>query len=196
MAKKSTKKALLASVLSLTLSASMFVGTTFAWFTDEVESGVNTIVSGNLDVELEHKGAADADFVAVEGATDLFENANGKPMLWEPNAETSETFKITNKGTLALKYTFSIAFANATATPEGKTLADVLTISVTDPNKTGTDAELQSGLLSGFTYSSSLTAMSTQEFNVTIAWPQGANDNAFNVKGGLKIDLGVKVVAS
>ena len=196
MAKKSTKKALLASVLSLTLSASMFVGTTFAWFTDEVESGVNTIVSGNLDVELTHKGAGDTAFTTVEGATNLFKNANGGAMLWEPNASSTETFKVSNEGSLALKYNFSIVFANATATPEGKTLADVLTISVTDPNKTGTDAELQSGLLSDFTYSSSLTAMSTQEFNVTIAWPQGANDNAFNVKGGLKIDLGVKVVAS
>ena len=50
--KNVTRSALLTSVLSLLLCVSMLVGTTFAWFTDTVVSGVNTIASGNLDVEL------------------------------------------------------------------------------------------------------------------------------------------------
>ena len=190
MAKKGTKKALIASVLSMTLSASMFVGTTFAWFTDSVESGVNTIVAGNLDVELTHKGAGDGTFSTVKGVTNLFKNANGDPMLWEPNASSSETFQVTNEGTLALKYRFAINYDNATKTPEGKTLADVLTATITTPEGTTTST------LADFSYSANLYATQMHEFTVTIAWPQSANDNAFNVKGGLSIDLGVSVFAT
>ena len=55
MNKKNTKRALLTSVLSLTLCGSMLVGTTFAWFTDSVSSTNNVITAGNLDVELYYK---------------------------------------------------------------------------------------------------------------------------------------------
>ena len=48
----STKRALVLSVLALVICVSMLVGTTFAWFTDEVTSGMNRIQAGNLDVEL------------------------------------------------------------------------------------------------------------------------------------------------
>ena len=191
MAKHSTKKALIASVLSMTLSASMFVGTTFAWFTDSVESGVNQIVSGNLDVELTHKGAGDGAFSPVKGVTNLFKNANGGAMLWEPNASSMETFKVSNEGSLALKYTFEMNYTNATKTPEGKTLADVLTATVKTP-----DGQETTATLADFSYDSTLVAGASEEFTVTIAWPQSANDNAFNVKGGLSIDLGVKVFAT
>ena len=51
---KNTKRALLASVLSVVLCCAMLVGSTFAWFTDSVTSGKNQIVAGNLDVELEY----------------------------------------------------------------------------------------------------------------------------------------------
>ena len=52
--KKSTMlRSLLMSGLSVLLCVSMLMGSTFAWFTDTVESGINTIVAGNLDVELD-----------------------------------------------------------------------------------------------------------------------------------------------
>ena len=47
--KYSTKKALIASLLAFVLCFSMLVGSTFAWFTDTVNSDVNAIVAGNLD---------------------------------------------------------------------------------------------------------------------------------------------------
>ena len=50
--KRSTKRALLLSALSLLMCVSMLIGSTFAWFTDSVTSGKNKIQSGNLDVEL------------------------------------------------------------------------------------------------------------------------------------------------
>ena len=51
---KNTKRALVASVISLILCFSMLVGTTFAWFTDSVTSANNVIVAGNLDLTLEY----------------------------------------------------------------------------------------------------------------------------------------------
>ena len=49
---KNTKRALLASVLSVVLCFAMLVGSTFAWFTDSVSTGVNKIVAGNLAIDL------------------------------------------------------------------------------------------------------------------------------------------------
>ena len=52
MNKKVTKRALFLSFVSMFLCFTMLIGTTYAWFTDSVSSGMNTIVAGNLDVEL------------------------------------------------------------------------------------------------------------------------------------------------
>ena len=110
MAKKTTtRKAMLLSLTSLLICAAMLVGTTFAWFTDSVTSGTNRIIAGNLDVELEHKNAS-GEFVSVTDADNqLWQTAAfSGPTLWEPGAMAVETFKISNKGTLALKYQFNI----------------------------------------------------------------------------------------
>lgn len=101
---KSTKKALLASVMSLTLSAAMMVGTTFAWFTDSASAAVNRIQAGTLDVAL-----VDAEGASLEGKTLEFkkapEAAANETILWEPGCtyELPEVY-VQNNGTLALKY--------------------------------------------------------------------------------------------
>ena len=95
---KSTKRALLVSALSILLSVSMLVGSTFAWFTDSVASGSNVIQSGNLDIEVLYSldGQTWND---LNGATDLFQKG-----LWEPGHTEVVALKIENKGSLALKY--------------------------------------------------------------------------------------------
>ena len=50
--RKSTKRALLGSVVAMVLCLAMLVGATFAWFTDTASTGVNKIQAGNLDVKL------------------------------------------------------------------------------------------------------------------------------------------------
>ena len=78
---KTTKRALLSSVLALILCMSMFVGTTFAWFTDSVTSANNIITSGNLDVDLEYKTDWADAWADVDSTTKVFdENA-----LYEPH---------------------------------------------------------------------------------------------------------------
>ena len=54
MKKSTTRRALFMSFVSMFLCFTMLLGTTYAWFTDSVESGVNQIVAGNLDVEFEY----------------------------------------------------------------------------------------------------------------------------------------------
>ena len=64
--RKSTKRALLGSVMAMVLCLAMLVGATFAWFTDTASTGVNKIQAGNLDVALEMKDAA-GQWVSAEG---------------------------------------------------------------------------------------------------------------------------------
>ena len=107
MNKKSTKRSLLLSALSLVLCLSMLVGTTFAWFTDSVTSGKNKIVAGNLDVELEYAKVVDGrlqDWATVEGKDAIF-NPNA---LWEPGRVEVVYLKVSNLGTLALKYQLGV----------------------------------------------------------------------------------------
>lgn len=99
-----TKRALLTSVLALVLSLAMLAGSTFAWFTDTASTGVNRIVSGNLDVGLEYWGGAESGWLTAENSEDLFdENA-----LWEPGYTQIVYLKVKNDGNLALTYAMQI----------------------------------------------------------------------------------------
>ena len=104
---RSTKRALALSFISLLLCVSMFVGTTFAWFTDSVTSANNIIKSGNLDVELEYAKVVNGQitgWTTVQGADEIFDpNA-----LWEPGRVEVVYLKVSNLGTLALKYQLGV----------------------------------------------------------------------------------------
>ncbi len=102
MKKQTTRRALVLSVLSLFVCVAMLVGTTFAWFTDSVTSGRNTIQSGNLDVVLEYsvqKNGVWTEYAEVTNTTDIFGYDN-----WEPGYTAIAKFRVTNNGSLALKY--------------------------------------------------------------------------------------------
>ena len=49
---KTTKRALLSSVMAMLLCITMLIGTTFAWFTDTASTAVNKIQSGTLKVDI------------------------------------------------------------------------------------------------------------------------------------------------
>lgn len=102
-----TKRALLTSVLALVLSLAMLAGSTFAWFTDTASTGVNRIVSGNLDVGLRYWGVGEdgqKTWLTAENSEDLFdENA-----LWEPGYTQIVYLKVKNNGNLALTYAMQI----------------------------------------------------------------------------------------
>ncbi len=89
--RKTTKKALLGSLLALVLCFSMLVGTTFAWFTDNEVIAGNKIQAGTLDITIDQE-------------TNLFK----VDALWEPGYSEPVGTTLKNIGNLWLKYTFSI----------------------------------------------------------------------------------------
>ena len=127
MRKKSTKSALLLSAVSMIVCVMMFIGSTFAWFTDNVTSGSNVIKSGNLDLVVEYtldgKNCKD-----LQGAKDLFQKG-----LWEPGHTEVVALRIKNNGSLALKYAANMKIISETIgkTKDGKdmVLSDILTVS-------------------------------------------------------------------
>ncbi len=107
--RKSTKRALLGSVMAMVLCLAMLVGATFAWFTDTASTGVNKIQAGKLDVALEMKDAA-GQWVSAEGKTlNWVKAAAGEQVLWEPGCTYElPQLRVVNKGNLALKYKIQI----------------------------------------------------------------------------------------
>jgi predicted ribosomally synthesized peptide with SipW-like signal peptide len=124
---KSTKRALLASVMALFLCFTMLLGTTFAWFTDSATSGSNVITAGNLDLEVEYT-LDGTNWDKLDGATDLFQKG-----LWEPGHTEVVALKITNAGSLALKYAANMNIVNekigTNKDEESITLSEILTVS-------------------------------------------------------------------
>ena len=125
---KTTKRALLSSVITLLVCFSMLLGTTFAWFTDSVTSANNVIKSGTLDVEMHWaKGNEDPDAAATVW-TDASTGAIFKSDKWEPGYVEVRHIKISNVGTLALKYQLRIA-----ANGDVSDLSDVIDVYFVDP---------------------------------------------------------------
>ena len=94
---RSTKRALLTSVLAILMCAAMLIGSTFAWFTDTASTGVNKIVSGNLKVGFQYWDGE--KYVDAKDATLFSEDT-----LWEPGHTEVVYLKVINQGNLALKY--------------------------------------------------------------------------------------------
>ena len=109
---KSTKRALISSVLAILMCAAMLIGTTFAWFTDTASTGVNKIQAGNLDIKVEYRTSSDEDWKTLDNATDLF-GAEGT--LFEPGHTRVVELRITNAGNLALKYKIGMNVVSETA---------------------------------------------------------------------------------
>ena len=122
--RKSTKRALLGSVMAMVLCLAMLVGATFAWFTDTASTGVNKIQAGNLDVQLQYATAWDENgnvtsWADAQGRQLEFKKAAGaenETILWEPGCtyELPE-LRVVNNGNLALKYKVAITGINGSA---------------------------------------------------------------------------------
>ena len=136
---KSTKRALITSALAILMCVAMLIGATFAWFTDTASTGVNKIVSGNLDIELQMKDN-DGNWVNAEGKTlpFLVEGkipAEGTQILWEPGCTYYvPEVRVLNKGNLAVKFEYLPEALGVT----GK-LAEVLTFTAKTFDKEGNE---------------------------------------------------------
>ena len=179
MTSKSTKRALLTSVLALLMCVTMLIGTTFAWFTDTASTGVNKIVSGNLKVDII---GADSDshiekLNFTKAATTDAEA--GAEILWEPGCRyLTEGFRIANNGNLALKWKAEINKDNitdgkvegSTIAKDGKSLLDVIDFYVV----TSTDENAD--------------AVAIENFTGNLA--KGAKSGVYYIKGVMKTTAG------
>lgn len=132
---RSTKSALISSVIALLLCFAMLVGSTFAWFTDSVTSSGNIIQSGTLDVTMEWKDAT------ATGAQPTYKDASEGAIFnydkWEPGYVEAKNIKISNIGTLALQYNLHIA-----ANGEVSKLSDVIDVYYAEGEYTLTDRDM------------------------------------------------------
>ena len=134
--KKTTKRALLSSVMAIVLCLAMLIGTTFAWFTDSASTAVNKIQAGTLDVQL-----LDENGSSLEGQTLAWQKAAGHEndeVLWEPGCTYKlQSFKIKNNGNLALKYKIAISGIDGDAE-----LLDAIDFTVTGVDGAATATDL------------------------------------------------------
>ena len=209
---KNKKMALLHSVIALLLCVSMLVGSTFAWFTDSVKTGINTIAAGVLDVELYHSNAA-VQNEQVNANTKLFMDLQGSPILWEPGVVSFENLRVANAGDLALTYQLALATDNENYIIDGNNqygLSQILQVGVVEGGITATDragvvgAVTEWTTLASFLRSGSLLAAGEETWGVVVYWQPGEDDNRWNLNNGktlsggeaLQIDLGVKLIAT
>ena len=208
---KSTKRALISSTLAILMCVAMLIGTTFAWFTDTASTGVNKIQAGNLDVELEYKNSDTTGFTKADKNTKVFKEG----ALWEPGHVEYVVLKVSNAGSLALKYKLGINIANEVGSTnvynkEFK-LSDYIRFAVLDGDKTegsvdrdalvaaATDSKL---IKEGYTAENHLMATGTdnsQKVVTLVVWMPTTVGNEANHKKDAtapSIDLGISVVAT
>lgn len=99
---KQIRRAMVGSFVALLISIAMCIGTTFAWFTDTVQSKDNIINAGNLDISLKYSDSALG--VDQQGWIDASVNPIFSSEKWEPGYTAIKYVKIQNEGSLDLEY--------------------------------------------------------------------------------------------
>ena len=204
MSKNTTKRSLLASVFALVLCVAMLVGSTFAWFTDTVSTGVNKITSGKLDVKLSY--LKDGKWEEVKEDTKLFKDG----ALWEPGYTEVAYLKVENAGNLALKYQLSVNVANEVSgtnvNGESFKLSDYIKMGVVEGQSEAFTsralaraAVTDAGNIATYTKTGSIAANDTnaQYVALVVYMPETVGNEANYVDNNVpSIDLGVKLVAT
>ncbi len=124
MKKKRLRRALINSIMSLTLCCAMLIGTTYAWMVDSVRSTNNRIAAGNAVTQILTYSVADSgeriyrDISSENG--DLFAGTS-----WEPGTARYVNLAVRNKGNIDLKYEVGLIIRDAG-------LAELLEYSIVD----------------------------------------------------------------
>ncbi len=186
--KKSTKRALISSLLILAMCFTMLAGTTFAWFTDSVTSGNNVIKSGKLDVAFEWANGKDDPAAAATTWTDASTGAIFNYDLWEPGYTEVRHIRIANKGNLALKYKLQIV-ADGTVTD----LAKVIDVYYFDPAQQIADRAALDNETAMGTLEVALAGMDTTATGALV--PEGKEGNGLKSSEVITIALKMKTDA-
>lgn len=202
---RSTKSALVSSVVALFLCFTMLLGTTFAWFTDSVTSANNIIKSGNLDITLEYYDTEAEEWKDVKDSNDILTGD-----LWEPGYTDVAYLRIKNNGSLALKYALSVNIISEKSgvNKDGETfsLSDYIYFDVVDGKQPAfaDRAEAMAAVDSatkiarGYSQSGSLAADSDYVYLAMVVYMPTTVGNVANHNGVdvPEIDLGINVFAT
>lgn len=212
---KKTGKSFYAALMAMVLCCAMFMGTTYAWFTDTVANKNNRIVSGVLDIEL-YQVTPEGE-TKVTGDTDFFEG-----IKWEPGVVYYKNLTIKNEGDLALKYELAFNWGDYNKI-EGKSLKDVLKVAVVEGHIEGTgdgarvaaldkattaewkglSTKLKGGM-DGKTVTEGVEIIAEDKFAVIVYWEPTDSDSNYNVSNGrqtsdgapLYVKLGLTLAAA
>ena len=204
---KHTKHKLLSSIATLFVCLAMFIGSTYAWFTDSASTGVNKIQAGNLDIEVTHQTGS-GNYSAVNLETHLFEDVD----LWEPGVVAYENIKIENVGNLAAKVKLALRDVVKNAY-NGHDLSEVIKVHVEDNGfsggrdvaKTYTDYVPLSAFEKTFMLDANTGTPDSKTYGIVLYWEPSESDNLYNLKNGvaaddgkgyLDIQFGLEVVAT
>ena len=204
MSTKSTRIALVVSLTALVLCVAMLIGTTFAWFTDNVSTAKNNIVAGNLDVELEYLDGA--EWKTVTETTSIFNDA----ALWEPGYTEVAYLRVKNAGTLAFDYNMGVNIVAETAgvNVEGKEfkLSDYIYMgAVEDASTAFASREAARAAVTGakaisaadYTKVGTLKAAEVKYVALVVYMPETVGNEA-NYRGATvpTIELGINILAT
>ena len=202
---KHTKQALFHSIVALILCCSMLVGTTFAWFTDEVTSGVNKIQAGNLDIELEYLDGG--DWKPVKSDKSVFPEG----ILWEPGHTEVVYLRIVNKGNLALKYQLGIGVEGETlsVTESGEVIqlskyihfgaVDGVSVPFADRDAARAAVTESKALTAGYTKTGTMTATNETAYMALVVYmPESVGNEANHATGAdaPSINMGIRLLAT
>ena len=104
---KKSRRALLASCLSVVLCAALLVGATFALFTDTEEANVQLITIGNLDVCLVEKDKSTEITSSTVLEFNDYENETAA-VVYGGEELVLEEFYVKNKSDVAVTYTIAV----------------------------------------------------------------------------------------
>jgi len=203
---KKKQQALFQSAIALLLCVSMLIGTTFAWFTDQVSSLNNIITAGNLDVELEYLDD-NGNWKTVNNSSEIFDPNT----LWEPGHTEVAYLRVSNLGTLALKYQLGVNIASETGSTNvnGKEfkLSDYIYFGAVEgvqtafPSRQAARAAVNSRTLisKGYTKPGAIEAGAPAHYVAIVVYmPEEVGNEANYAKGyaAPKIELGINVIAT
>ena len=125
-----TRRALTLSLLAFALVIVLLVGTTYAWFSSSVESGMNTIRTAGFDVKLEYSTTAYNDeYADLTTSTVLFND-----VVLRPGMDTGVKYiRVTNENDYAVKASVSLG---TVTTADGANEMELYTATGVNANKT------------------------------------------------------------
>ena len=107
--------------MMIVLCATIIVGSTMAYYTDEVPAGENLVTSGDLEVKFEWADKLGEGWQDAASAGPIFNQTH-----WEPNFTTVKYIRVSNTGDMPFQYELNVV---PTLVPEnGVNLMDVIDV--------------------------------------------------------------------